>query len=325
MDSSNQKSQLMTDASIVDLYNQLITVLEDPASYRPDEPKESESDGDLSKALESIMGQLTATASNKETGSSGSSQVIDTITSKLPELIATFSGGEMQFNPDGFKEYLTEMSEKLSKNAKACSRFVFNLEFVQSLESQYDGQEIPTNAKLMDLLGMFICKGCKFPVSSHPVCGRYNKTGSNNVYLEDLCSSCGMQEHYHQVCKSFTFVSLNGKLQKTCTTCGKGHYDHIKRLEKEGVKLCSSFKDNSFGYCKTCCRHINAHMYNQKHRTMNNHVKDNFSTKSLQLTVKILENPEYKALSVDIQRRIVAPDVLTLMALQQQHGYHNIL
>ncbi|AYV75241.1 MAG: hypothetical protein Terrestrivirus1_115 [Terrestrivirus sp.] len=230
----------------------------------------------------------------------------------------------MKFDTEGFRWYLHEMCKKLNDNEKACQHFVFNLEFVESIESKYEDE--PDCMKLMDLVETFICKECRFPMSSHPVCSKYNKTDSKNEYLEDLCGSCGMQGHYHEACQSFTFVQdQDGKLQKKCTTCGKGYFDHIGRLEKEGVKQCHSFKDNSHGYCLTCSRHITRHMHNEKYYAMSTRTRDDFSLKNLQLSVRAQENLVCAIMCKNISEQILAPDFVNLMKIQKEHNYYDNL
>jgi hypothetical protein len=341
-----QQSNTELDNDIVQLYKQVIALLEDPTSYEheheqmDEQTEESVSYNSLSKLLDEFTTVLTqsemSTENEKET--------------KLFEIISSFgnaerltnngnaerltnngnaerltNNGSTQYDMTGVTEYLSKMYSTMSKNSKACSHFVFNLEFVESMESKYEGENAMTCPKLTDLMEMMVCKECKFSATSHSVCEKYNETELSNDYVNDLCGSCGMEKHYHQACKSFTFVSHNGKIEKKCTTCNMEYYHHIKRLEKEQIKQCHSFKDNSFGYCQTCCRHIHCHMYNEKHCTMNKNARDNFTIKNLQLSVKVNENLLYSSLVADIMKRIMSPDFKTLITLQKQNNYYSLI
>ncbi|AYV75240.1 MAG: hypothetical protein Terrestrivirus1_114 [Terrestrivirus sp.] len=84
MNSVAQKPQIAINADDEKLYRELMSVLNDPASYKPDEQEDSTSSGDFSKVLDTVIVELIK--SKEKDGSLESSQVINVISSKLPDI-----------------------------------------------------------------------------------------------------------------------------------------------------------------------------------------------------------------------------------------------
>jgi hypothetical protein len=247
----------------------------------------------------------------------------ETLTELMQPVKSLFE--QMNIETDGLNDFFVYfMQSYIKANGKPCECFKTNTDFFAKLKQTNDSYKIT----ILDTVAIFICNTCNLPKSAHNPCVRYSKksvsdnkqsdSDSDDDLEKDSCTTCGLDNYEHDACMKFTYSD-----NENCNICNLSRYDHIKKLNKSGIKCCDTFVDDNHGYCSICMHNIQDHMYSYQYKQLNTEASRNITYKNLGLTVEVFATNDKhgKDLSEKIQQLIYNPDWKKLHSLKQEKGY----